>query len=91
MKKLLFMMFLFIGTLSFANSGKEIDPIKEKKVEATVACCQVGPIRVCGWANEPLCDRARGLYCMMRGCGGTGSGSGTGGSGTTPPWFELIK
>ena len=73
MKKLLFIAFLLIGTFGFAGTGKVVEPIKVKNA---VACCTVGTVRVCGEANENLCDRARALYCMMGGCGGSGGGKG---------------
>ena len=57
MKKLLFMMFLMMGTFSFANSGSAIDPVKIAKVDTTLGCCTVGNIRVCN-----------GRYCTKKVC-----------------------
>ncbi|WP_282787760.1 hypothetical protein [Flavobacterium croceum] len=58
---------LLVGTLSFASTGKVVKPLKIKKNKA-VACCTVGDQTACGQANEPLCDRARALYCAKHKC-----------------------
>ncbi len=78
MKKLLFMMFLMMGTLGFA--GNDIDPVKVVKDDTTFWCCTVGNIRQCrGPFEGDACAAARAIYCMTTSCVGSG---GSGGSGT---------
>ena len=72
MKKLLFAAVLFASISSFANSGKVVNRIDVKPT--AVACCVVGPFKSCGYAWEPLCDRARAQYCSVYPCAPTNPG-----------------
>lgn len=61
MKKLFLVCFLAMSVVSFAVTSKPAKKVKVKKNKA-VACCTVGKYKECGWAWEPLCDRARAHY-----------------------------
>ena len=75
-----------MGTLSFANSGKVINPLKIKEVDMAVGCCTVGEFTICTYTGLcpglcRVCDVARRWYCAAHNCtaatiGGIGSGSG---------------
>jgi hypothetical protein len=95
MKKLLLSMFLMTGTLSFASTGKIIDPIKEKS-NASLYTCQVGDWKfdsaICGC--DP-CAAAHKWYDAEHGTNGgyqapnsysnpSSTGGGAGGSSSSP-------
>jgi hypothetical protein len=69
MKKLLFMMLLLLGTLSFASSGKIVKPmVMPKEVstiglvaskDAVIYCCTIAGFRYCGHIGENSCETLR--------------------------------
>jgi hypothetical protein len=70
MKKLPVMMFLMLGTLSFASSGKIIKPMVMPKEtvlpketasvnDAAIYCCTITEIRYCGHLGENSCATLR--------------------------------
>lgn len=61
MKKLLLVCALALSIASFADNGKIVKKVSVNNRKA-VACCTVATVTVCGYADEPLCDRARAKY-----------------------------
>jgi hypothetical protein len=92
MKKLLFMMFLMLGTLSFASSGEIVKNLalqnltfpqgKTANIENTaVWCCTIGGFRCCGPAGTDQCSLALSECYRWRVCGQGGGGCGCIGNG----------
>ncbi len=57
-------------TLSFANTGKVVKPVRLTPLKA-VASCTVGGFTCTGYAYEDLCKCATGKYCKAHNCGST--------------------